>query len=161
MAVSLQSGNLVWQKVNQALANANPSIQQAFKALKTYLATQKGNPDLQFLPFSDADIVTATGYTPVAAACTVYGVYFIKNGTGTGTGTDSWLTLANGASNETDAEKFMALMTSIADQEVYAVHPQGLAFGTDLTISGETSAQDGTESTSGDAGSGFVIIGAA
>lgn len=161
MAVSLQDANLVWQKVKIALTGANPAAQAAFAGLKMWLAQQKGNPQLQFIPFGDADLVQATGYTPVAAACTVYGVWFKKNGTGTGTGTDSWLTLANDTSNVTDATKFVALMTSLAGQEVFATYPAGLAFGTDLTISGETSAQDGTESTSGDSGSGFVIIGAA
>lgn len=162
MAVSTQDSNLVWQSVKKALANANPAAVEAFQALKIYLATQKGNPDLQFIPFSDALLTTATGYSPVGAACTFYGVYFAKTGTsGTGTGTDSWLTIANDASNVTDATKFIALMTSVAGQQVFATYPHGLAFGTDLTISGETSAQDGTESTAGDSGNGFVIIGAA
>ena len=161
MAVSLQDPVLVWQKVRNALVNANPAAQAAFKGLKEYLAQQKGNPQLQFLPLADGDLVTATGYTPVAAACTLYGVWFIKNGTGTGTGTDSWLTIANDTSNTTDATKFVALMTSLAAQQVYATYPDGLAFGTDITFTGETSAQDGTESTGGDSGSGFALIGAA
>ena len=161
MAVSLEDGNLVWQKVKIALLNAHPAAQSAFKGLKEYLAQQKGNPQLQFIAFSDGNLTQATGYSPVGAACTLYGVWFTKNGTGTGTGTDSWLTIANDASNVTDATKFVALMTSLAAQQVYATYPDGLAFGTDLTISGETSAQDGTESTGGDSGSGFVLIGAA
>ena len=161
MPVTLQASNLVWQKVNKALTGANPAARAAFRGLKEYLVQQARNPDLQFQSFSDGDVVTATGYTPFAAACTLYGVYFIKNGTGTGTATDSWLTIANDASNVTDATKFVALMTSVAGQQVYATYPGGLAFGTDLTITGETSAQDGTESSGGDSGSGFVIIGAA
>ena len=162
MAVTLQDSNLVWQSVKAALANANPAVVEAFRALKIYLATQKGNPDLQFIPFSDADITQATGYSPVAAACTVYGVYLAKTGTsGAGTATDSWLTVGNAATNTVDATKFIALMTSFDGQEVFGIYPHGLAFGTDLTISGETSAQDGTESTAGDSGNGFVLIGAA
>lgn len=162
MAVTVENANLVRQQVKSALMNAHPVAQAAFEALQRYLATQGGNPDLQFLPFSDAQVTTATGYSPVGAACKVYGVYFRKSGTsGTGTATDSWLTLANDASNVTDATKFVALMTSADDDEVFATYPRGMAFGTDLTISGETSAQDGTESTAGDSGNGFVIIGAA
>lgn len=162
MALSLEDGNLVWQKVRKALANANPAIQGQFKALKEYLAQQKGNPNLQFIPFNEAVLVQATGYSPIGGVTsTVYGVYFIKNGTsGAGTGTDSWLTLANDTSNVTDATKFVALMTSVANQQVSAIYPNGLVFGTDLTISGETSAQDGTESTANDSGNGFVIVGA-
>ena len=162
MAVTIENANLVRQKVKSALMNAHPVAQDAFADLLKYLATQGGNPDLQFIPFSDAQIIASTGYSPVGAACKFYGVYFKKSGTsGTGTATDSWLTIGNDASNVTDATKFVALMTSANGDQVFATYPAGLAFGTDLTISGETSAQDGTESTAGDSGNGFVIIGAA
>lgn len=161
MALSTEAGNLVWQKVAKALINQSPAIQGQFKALREYLVSQKGNPNLQFVPFNDAQLTTATGYSPIGAACTLYGVFFGKTGTsGTGTATDSWLTIANDASNVTDATKFVALMTSVAAQQVSAVYPNGLIFGTDFTLSGETSAQDGTESTAGDSGNGFAIVGA-
>lgn len=170
MAVEVENANLVRQKVKAALGSANPAAQGAFEGLQKYLAAQKGNPDLQFISFSDAQITTATGYSPVGAACKLYGAYVRKSGTsGTGTGTDSWLTIANDTTNTTDALKFVALMTSVGSapaskirgDEAFAIYPDGLPFGTDLTLSGETSAQDGTESTAGDAGNGFVIIGAA
>jgi hypothetical protein len=162
MAVEVESANLVRQKVKLSLQNASPVAQAAFDGLHKYLATQGNNPDLQFIAVSDALLTTSTGYSPIGAACKLYGVYFKKNGTsGTGTGTDSWLTIANDASNVTDTTKFVALMTSVSNDEVFAVYPAGLPFGTDLTLSGETSAQDGTESTAGDSGSCFVIIGAA
>ena len=162
MALALENSNLVWQKVNKTLANRNPAVVAAFKGLKEYLVSQKGNPTLQFVPLNEAVLVQATGYSPIGAACTLYGVWFIKNGTtGTGTANDSWLTIANDTSNTTDATKFVALMTSIAGQQAFAVYPHGLAFGTDITISGETSAQDGTESTADDSGNGFLILGAA
>ena len=160
MALVVEDGAKVWQKVRQALSGANPAIQGQFKALKEYLTQQKGNPQLQFVPFNEAVLVQATGYSPIGAACTLYGVYFIKNGTvGSGTATDSWLSLANGASNATVAEQFVALMTSVASQQASAIYPNGLIFGTDFTISGQTSAQDGTESTANDSGNGFAIVG--
>lgn len=161
MALSLEAQGKAWQKVAKYLAGANPVIQAQFKALREYLVSQGGNPDIQVIPFSDADITTATGYSPIGVACTVYGVYAAKTGTsGTGTGTDSWLTVGNAATNTVDTTKFIALMTSLDGQEVAAVYPTGLIFGTDLTISGETSAQDGTESTAGDSMNGFVVVGA-
>ena len=161
MALATVDANLAWQQVNKYLANANPAVQAQFKGLKQYLATQKGNPNLQCIPFNEAVLVQSTGYSPIAAACTLYGVFFIKNGTsGAGTGTDSWLTIANDTSNTTDATKFVALMTSVANQQVSAIYPNGLVFGTDITISGETSAQDGTESTANDSGNGFILVGA-
>ncbi len=160
MALSLEVGNLAWQKVKLALMDANPAVQAMFAGLKTYLAQQKGNINLQFIPFGDADLVQATGYSPIGVGCTVYGVWIKKNGTGVGTSTDSWLTVGNAATNTVDATKFIALMTQAADDEAVAVYPNGLVFGTDLTLTGETSAQDGTESSSGDSGSGFILIGA-
>ena len=163
MALTLEAAPQVWQRVDYFLRNsdANPAIVGQFKALKDYIVQQKGNPTLQFIPFEDADVVAATGFSPIGAVTsTVYGVFFIKNGTGVGTATDSWLILGNASTNTVDATKFVALMTSVADQQVAAYYPNGLIFGTDLTISGETSAQDGTESTAGDSGTGFVIVGA-
>jgi hypothetical protein len=160
MALSLEDGGKVWSKVRQALIGANPAIQGQFKALKEFTVSQRGNPSLQFIAFSDADLIQATGVSPIAVPCTLYGVYFKKNGTsGTGTATDSWLTIGNAATNTVDATKFVALMTSVAAQEVAAVYPTGLIFGTDITLTGETSAQDGTESTAGDSGSCFIVIG--
>ena len=47
------------------------------------------------------------------------------------------------------------------ETNITAANPTVLTiFGTDLTISGETSAQDGTESTAGDSMNGFVVVGA-
>ena len=162
MALTLEAGGKVWQKVRQNLTGASPAIQGQFKALREYLVSQKGNPDLQFAAFGDGDIVTATGYRfqAVAGAATLYGVYFIKNGTGVGTGTDSWLTIGNASTNTVVATKFVALMTQTAADQVSATYPNGLIFSINITLTGETSAQDGTESTSGDAGSGFIVVGA-
>jgi len=162
MALSLENANLVRQKVKIALTEASPAAQAAFEGLQRYLANQRGNPDLEFIAFSDADITTATGFSPIGVGCKVYGVYARKTGTsGTGTATDSWLTVGNAATNTVDATKFIALMCQADDDEVFAVYHKALNFATDLTISGETSAQDGTESTAGDSMNGFVIIGAA
>lgn len=160
MAIALQDTIKVFTKTFATLDHLEASglAREVFKVLKDKLVAL--NIQLQFIPFSDTDLTTATGYSPIGAACTLYGAYFKKIGTGTGTGTDSWLTIANDTSNVTDATKFVALMTSVANQEAVGIYPGGLIFGTDITISGETSAQDGTESTAGDSGSGFVIIGA-
>lgn len=159
MALATENLVLVKQRAEIALRNANPCIQAQFRDFISYVAGHKPGTDLQLVSFGDALLVTSTGYTPVAAAGTLYAVYFKKNGTGTGTATDSWLTIANDTSNTTDATKFVALMTSVADQEVTAFYPNGLIFGTDITLTGETSAQDGTESSGGDSGTGFIIIG--
>src|SRR5882724_8559266 len=75
MAIALQDGLYVWQKVAKALAGANPGIAQPFRELKTYIATQLGNPQLQFVPFTAAQIVTNLGYSPDVDANTIYAVY--------------------------------------------------------------------------------------
>ena len=89
MALTLENGDIVWRKAQKFLSNANPAIQGQFKALRDYTVSQRGNPQLQFVPFGDGDVTAATGYSfqTVAGAATLYGVYFIKNGTGTGTAT--------------------------------------------------------------------------
>jgi hypothetical protein len=75
MAVVLENSQLVWKKVKNALANANPAAQDAFLALRKYLSTQGRNPDLQFIAFSEAQAIVAAGTDLTGAACKVYGVY--------------------------------------------------------------------------------------
>ena len=163
MALTLEAGNLVWTKVSKALINANPAAQGQFKALREYVVSQRANPTLQFVSFSDADITTATGYTfqAVAGALTFYGLYFIKNGTsGTGTGTDSVVSLDNASTNTVVSTKLISVSTQVAGDQFALTFPAGLIFSVDFTVTGETVAKDGTESTAGDAGSGFAIVGA-
>ena len=168
MALSLQDENLVWQKVNKALGNqsggpvtgtaANPISQNAFRALKLQLATQKLNPQLQFVPFSYANLTGATGYLPgIGVAHHVYGIYAHKSGTGT---TGAWLDIDDAASGNVAGRKFsMELITTL--DEVAAVFPQGISMATDLTI-GLTSTITGTTEITGagDVVQGFAIIGA-
>jgi hypothetical protein len=168
MAVTLESGTLVWKRVEQFFAmqrsagSTNPAIVGEFLKLRDWFVQQQGNPQLQFIPFADADLVQATGFTPVAAACKVYAVYFIKNGTnGVGTTTAMWLTLANEATNTTLALNLILLHTAIASQQMSAIYPAGKSYGTDLTITAQDASLNGTEVAGGAAGSGFVIIGAA
>ena len=163
MALTLEAGNLVWTKVSKALINANPAVQGQFKALREYIVSQRANPTLQFVSFSDADITTATGYTfqAAAGALTLYGFYFIKNGTsGTGTATDAWISLDNASTNTVVATKFISIPALVAADQFALTYPGGLPFSVDFTVTGETSAKDGTEVSAGDAGSGFAIVGA-
>ena len=162
MALTLEAGNLVWTKVSKSLTNANPAIQGQFKALREYIVSQRRNPTLQFVSFSDADITTATGYTfqAAAGALTLYGFYFIKNGTGTGTATDVWVSLDNASTNTVVATKFISIPALVAADQFALTYPQGLPFSVDFTVTGETSAKDGTEVAGGDAGSWFAVVGA-
>ena len=168
MALSLQDENLVWQKVNKALGNqsggpvtgtaANPISQNAFKSLKLQMATQKLAPQLQFVPFSYANLTGATGYLPgIGVAFTLYGVYAHKSGTGT---TAAYFGVDDSASGDPTKRRVEAYLKTTLD-EVSAVFPSGMAFATDLTV-GVWTGGTGTTTVSGagDVIQGFAIIGA-
>ena len=168
MALSLQDENLVWQKVNKALGNqsggpvtgtaASPISQNAFRALKLQMATQKLNPQLQFVPFSYANLTGATGYLPgIGVAHHVYGVYAKKSGTGT---TGAWLSVDDAASGAPGSRRYQTYLVTTLD-EASAVWPAGLSMATDLTIGITNTSTGTTEITgTGDVIQGFAIIGA-
>ena len=168
MALSLQDENLVWQKVGKVLGAqsggpvtgtpASPISQNVFRALKLQFATQKLNPQLQFVPFSYANLTGATGYLPgIGVAHHVFGLYAKKSGTGS---TGAWLDIDDAASGNVAGRKFSQELIATLD-EVAAVWPNGIAMATDLTI-GLTSTITGTTEITGagDVVQGFVIIGA-
>lgn len=168
MALSLQDENIVWQKVNKALGNqsggavtgtaANPISQNAFRALKLQLATQKLAPQLQFVPFSYANLTGSTGYQPgIATACHIYGIYAHKSGTGT---TGAYLHVDDAASGAPTANRHASYLVATLD-EVSAVYPQGLAMATDVTVGIWSTATGTTAITgAGDVIQGFLVLGA-
>lgn len=160
-AKALVAPNLVWQKVTAALANANPGIQQQFKALKSYLA-QTTNPDLQFLAFTDAQVTTDTGTQLATGAGRLYGFYVKKSGTaGTGTATDSFVGIVDSATvNTSFASLLLAelVLLNINDERAFT-DPVGVVVANGWNISAGTTTTLTTESTAGDAGPGFIIIG--
>lgn len=158
MAISLQNSQLVWQKVAKALAGASPAAQEAFRNLKTYIATQGGNPQLQFVPFSAEQITTDGGYTPVVGTALVYG-WYAKARRSSGT-TAAFMSLhdatTNGATTTTiDTAKF-----NLTGQDAFGIHSIGFRLGTDLTVACATAVGGATESSAADAADGFVIVGA-
>lgn len=159
-AASLQSSNLVWQKVKQALAGANPATQAAFRELKTYLATQKGNPNLQFVPFDPVDIDTgANGYNPIDdATVKYYGVYAKSLSTLVAS---SWVGVYDSDDdNATTTECIVALKMSAASQSQFHILPQGVALAKGIVIAAATAPVGTTESDAVDSSAGFVLIGA-
>ncbi len=158
MALATQASNKVWLKVQAALAGASPGAQLQFKSLKMWLATQKKNPDLQFIPFSAEQIVTDDGYSPDVDACTVYGVY-IKGRRTSGT-TTAYVTVHAAATSAVGTTGIIAARLKAADQEYAFISPSGLACETELTVSGATLIAGQTESSAADSADGFVLIGA-
>ena len=162
MALSLEDQRAVWRKVDQFFQShdsgtATQAAVDAFRALKAYLTSGGTATQFQFVPYSAAQIVTNLGYAPVGAACQVYGWYG-KN-TGGSDGTDSFVALHNAANNA--SVPLVINLIQDDDDEFFAVYPKGLAFGTDLTISGATTIGGATESVAADSCDGFVILGAA
>lgn len=162
MALALENQRNVWRKVEQFLdshdaGTATSAAVNAFRALKEWLASTANATQFQFVPFSAALIVTNTGYSPIGEACRVYGLYG-KN-TGGSDGTDSFLALHDAADNASAA--LVATVIQDDNDEVTWIDPNGMAFATDLTISGATTIGGATESAAADACDGFVIVGAA
>ena len=158
MAIALQDANLVWQKVKIALTNANPASQESFGDLKKYLAQQKKNPQLQFVPFSAEQIIANGGYSPDVDAHTLYGLY-LKGRRTTGT-TSSFVDYHAATSNAATTTTVAGARFKVTGQEYALIFPSGLAVETEATISAATAVGGATESAAADAADGFAIIGA-
>jgi len=158
MAVVLESGNLVWQKVKIALTDAGPEAQSVFKGLREWLVSQKGNPDLQFIPFSAEQAVTAAGVDLTAAACKLYGLY-AKGRRTTGT-TASFLDLHAAATDAATTTTVWSNRFKATGQRVAQVSGSGIAIETGLLVHGATAVGGTVDSSAADSADGFVVIGA-
>ncbi len=161
MALTLERYQSVWRKVDAWFSyhdggSSAPAHVAAFQGLKANLIT-RGIENLQFMPFSAADIVTNLGYSPLDVPAKVYGFY-VKN-PGTSTGTDSYITLHNAANNA--SVPFITGLIQLVDDEFSYINSRGIDFTTDVTVSGATASGGATESAAVDAGDGFLIVGAA
>lgn len=162
VAKALEGANLVWQRVNEMMATVNGSpVQKAafLRSLKSWLATQKGNPKLQYASFSNvaaADVATVPEIS--TGGCTLYAVYAKKQNTAT----DAYFkvndsaTVCGGASG---ANMKICVPLLVGNDEVAAIFQPGLVMATGIRVSSETTAAGGTATTSGDGPNGFVIVG--
>ena len=159
MALTLEAGNKVWQKVKMALEDANPAAQTAFKGFKEWMAQQRSNPDLQFVAFAGASIDDAGGAVLADAACKLYAWYGKK----TATATDAYLVLLDDATDDaggaTDARVSAGFL--VASEPQFGFYPFGLPMAAGLVGKTYTDYDGVTDSTAGDSPNGFVIIGAA
>lgn len=162
-ALANVGANIVWQQVKIQLAGASEQAQRAFLELKRYLATQGKNPKLQLLTFVDADITTAGGKQLGTGTPTVYGVYIRKSGTsGTGTATASYVKINDDATDDTTAanQRIVLPLLSAAEEVVYVnMSKAPKAWSNGVVVGADTSVNGTTDSTAGDAGPGFVIVG--
>jgi hypothetical protein len=166
MALVTQSAGLVRQKAYNAVYGAgtgtvtnsvSPYHFYAIKALFLFLAANKGNPDLQFIPYSTAQATVNLGTDLVGAACTLY-AWFGKGARTSGT-TASFQALHDAASNAATTTTVDTVLVDAVGAQFLIVHPNGKAITTGLTISAATAVGGATESTATDATTGFVIVG--
>ena len=174
MAIALEGANLVWNRVQNAMLNASqtdtqgrapiagrrpqpgpsPNAARAFKDLKWWLATQLGNPKLQFLPFSTSDELVLANF-----ACTVYAVYGKKQNTDT----DSYLQLIDSATDSStlSTKAFLVLPFVNKNDEAFTIFSYGFPAGIGVVLDSETTGIGTTDSTATDTAQGFAIIGGA
>lgn len=163
MALSLEAGSNVRRKVAQFLASTNtsgkgasPAAVGAFTALLDYIAQNKGNPNLQFVPFEEAQADDADGTGLLDSASTVYGFYVKK----LGSGTDNTVKAFESATvDTTSTQQSLSIPLDVADQEAFLIYPNGWAQATGLTITQHTTIEGSTDGSDG--GDGFFIVGAA
>lgn len=156
MAVVLVDANIAWQQIAKYTANANPVFQAAFKALKSHLSQQVRNPQLQVLPWTEAQADAAGGTVLVAGACRVYAAFIKK----IATGTDNFAWLYDDATDDTTAANArIEFPLLLSGEEQIFIDPVGLPIATGLVITQYTGPLGTTDGSDG--GDGFVVIGAA
>ena len=149
-AITYESANLVWQKVNSSMGDGNPCAKAAFKALKYWLSEQFNVTDLRYEGFADID----TGIDPnLDGPYQIYAVWGKKQATAT----DAWLKVRD---NATDV---VSLPFLISGEESFAIFPLGLdiADAAGVLLESHTTSAGSTDSTAGDGPTGFLLIGAA
>lgn len=161
MAITVTNSTQAWQLVKVALLNVDPGVVRLFKELKAHLAQIKGNPQLQFVPITDAGLTTSDGVIVADAACKLYAAYMKKDGTsGTGTNTDAYFKLFDDAANDDTASegRLVLPMLTAARKSIY-MDTDGLDFANGVVASSHTTYSGTTDTTAGDAGNGFALIG--
>lgn len=157
MATSLENANTVRQKAKIALANAHPVIQDALNDLLRFLATQKGNIDLQFIPFTEVQADVAGGTAILDGAHKLYFAFIKKE---SDSGTDNFFWIYDDATNDgTAGDARVSLPLLVANDESFYCNPRGLDMATGIVVTQYvTDALGASDGSNG--GNGFVIIGA-
>ena len=160
----LEGANLVWQRVDEFLrlqqsstSPTTPLSRAAFlRDLKLWLATQKGNPRLQYASFTNVTAAVNVGITTGGA--TLYALFMKKQNTATAAyprinDTNNTVGGANGAN------MIAQWPLLVGGDEIATLFVPGLVLTTGLGIESATSAAGGADSTSGDGPNGFAIFG--
>lgn len=155
MAVkSLEGANQVWERVKQVQMSVEATL--FFKAVKTWLSTQKGNPRLQFVTFTNGAAAQVTAVD--TGGGTLYAAYAKKRNTAV----DAFLkindsaTLAGGAAG---INTVITLPLLVGGDEIMQAFYPGAIFATGFVVASETTAPGGAFSAVADSADGFLIIG--
>ncbi len=157
-ALANVGANQVWEtaKILQLNAESNEAIQRVFKQVKLFLATQGKNPKLQVLEFADGDVTTAGGVQLGTGTPKVYAIYVKKGATATA----SYIKVYDDATNDTTAANHrLTLNMAAAGAEKFYFDPNPTAYANGIVVGADTTADGTTDSTAGDAGAGFLIVG--
>jgi hypothetical protein len=169
-AKATQNANLVRQKAYNAVYGAgtgttsdsiSPGHFYGVKAFFLHMAANKGNPDLQFIPFGSAGTNNAV-VEGVSGAATLYALFAFK----TSTTTASYVKVSDDATSiVADSPVILKLGAS---ESVLSVYPDGKAFATGVIVSSTTSYNgtnnsttdgNGNAAVNADRAKGFVIVG--
>lgn len=153
MAISTQDSVLAWRNIFNRCHSMKPSTQRVLQALKSFLAQQGNNPDLQVVGF---DSLSASETVIADAACKLYAVVLKKAATATAT----YSKLTDHATTSSDDSSDFVILSNVSKSEHPLVFPQAVSFANGITMQGNTTASGGTTSGA-NACSGFAIIGAA
>lgn len=154
MPLSLESANKVRQKTRDI--TRDPLVFYALKAF-FHRHAQKGNADIQLVYLADADITGTDGVIAADAACVVYVVFIRK----LGTATDAYFKLFDDATDDGTAGDGRFVMPLLeANEDNIMMFADGLDMADGVVATSHTAYSTTTDTTAGDAGDGFLIIGA-
>jgi len=171
--VVTQNANLVRQKAYNAVYGTGLGVGTApftgntvspyhFYAIKQFfihMAMNKGNPDLQFIPYAAEDSTTNLGYLPLGAGAATLYVWFGKARRTSGT-TAAFEAIHDAATNAATTTTIVTQRLNAAGQQFLFVWPDGFPIGTELVVSSADAVGGATESTAANSSDGFVIVGA-
>jgi hypothetical protein len=160
-AFAFETPNKVWQRVKIALGNStnggvNEVIQRELDALKLYLATQAGNPDLQFLPYVSTSVDDAGGQLLATGAARILAIYGKKLATETDVYLVSFDDATDDAGAGTDGRTVQPFLE--ASEESLFISPKGVILAAGLVMKAYTDFDGTSDSSAADCPNGFVIV---
>jgi hypothetical protein len=167
MALVTANANIARQKAYNAVYgtgtgttadSVSPFHFYAVKAFFLHMAINKGNPDLQFLPYTAEQAIANGGTDLVGAGCTLYAWY--GKARRTSATTVAFQAIHDAADNSATTTTVDTVLINLTGQQFFIVHPNGKILATGLTISSADAVGGATETTALLATDGFIIVGA-